>query len=130
MIEPRSWKPDLEVSASWWLVIDAPERRPLAPWQVAILATIGAAPGLGLSVLPCLLLYAYKQSFVATGSPDSVFNAFTLAALDCVLLAAALLVAALVLLFFRTLRVVGVAYLCGLVCGTGFDLLLGLANSL
>jgi hypothetical protein len=86
---------------------------------------IGAAAGALLSVVPFLLFRAYMRSFVTAASPDSGFNVFTLGAAGCVLLAGALAVAALVALAARTLSVLGLAYLGGLLCGGAADLLLG-----
>ena len=87
---------------------------------------IGGAAGALLSVVPFLLFRAYVRSFVTAASPDSGFNVFTLGAVGCVLLTGALAVVALVMLAARTLRVLGLAYLCGLLCGGAADLLLGL----
>lgn len=86
---------------------------------------IGGAAGVLLSVVPFLLFQAYLRSFVNAGSPDSGFNVFTLGALGCMLMAGALAVVALVMLAGRTLRVLGLAYLGGLLCGGAADLLLG-----
>lgn len=86
---------------------------------------IGAAAGALLSVVPFLLFHAYVRSFVSAASPDSGFNVFTLGAVGSVLLAIALVVVALVMLTARSLRVLGLAYLGGLLCGGVADLLLG-----
>jgi hypothetical protein len=86
---------------------------------------IGGAAGVLLSIAPLLLFHVYVQSFVATASPDSGFNVFTLGAVGSVLLAIALVVVALVMLTARSLRVLGLAYLGGLLCGGVADLLLG-----
>jgi hypothetical protein len=94
-----------------------------------ILAVIGATPGVGLSVAPLLLMYAYEQSFVATATPDSAFNVFTLGAGVCLLLAAAFVIAALVALGFKVVRILGLAYLGGLVCGIGIDVVLHVSGS-
>jgi hypothetical protein len=85
---------------------------------------IGGAAGIVLSVAPFLLFLAYERSFVATATPDSGFSVFTLAAAACPLLAGTLVIVALVMLTTRTLRVLGLAYLGGLLCGGAVDLLL------
>jgi hypothetical protein len=86
---------------------------------------IGGAAGALLSVVPFLLFHAYVRSIVTTAGPDSGFNVFTLGVLGSVLLAGALVVVALVMLSARSLRVLGLAYLGGLLCGGAADLLLG-----
>ena len=86
---------------------------------------IGGAAGALLSVVPFLLLHAYVRSFVSAASPDGGFNLFTLGAVGCLLLAGALAVVSLVMLTARSLRVLGLAYLGGLLCGGAADLLLG-----
>lgn len=89
---------------------------------------VGGAAGALLSVVPFLLIHAYVRSFVSAASPDSGFNVFTLGALGSVLLAGALAVAALVMLAAKTPRVLGLAYLCGLLCGGAVDLLLDVST--
>jgi hypothetical protein len=93
-----------------------------------VLVAIGGAAGVVLSVAPFLLFHVYVQSFVATATPDSGFNVFTLGASGCVLLAGVLGVVSLAMLAARTLRVLGLAYLGGLLCGVAVDLLLGLTT--
>jgi hypothetical protein len=90
------------------------------------LVTLGFVPGVGLSVAPLLLFDVWEQSFVATATPDSAFNVFTLGIAAFVLLAAVLVVPALVALFLRGVRVLGLGYLGGLACGVGIDVVLGL----
>lgn len=70
---------------------------------------IGGTAGIVLSVAPFLLLLAYERSFVATATPDSGFNVFTLGAAACLLLAGTLVIVALVMLTTRTLRILGLA---------------------
>lgn len=97
--------------------------------RVVALVTLGGVPGLGLSVAPWLLYEAWEQSFVATATPDSAFNVFTLGIAVCVLLAAVLVIPALATLFFRTVRMLGLAYLGGLVGGVGIDVVVGLMTT-
>ncbi|MEU5787794.1 hypothetical protein ABZ754_08690 [Micromonospora purpureochromogenes] len=78
---------------------------------------IGAVPGVALSLAPLALLHQYVEVFAATATPDSGFNIYTLGALACLALGGFLLVSALVSLFFRQTRALGIGYLSGLVVG-------------
>ena len=130
MMEPKPWTQDFTVPGRASGLTSVTERDPLKAWRAVILGVIGAVPGVGLSVAPFLLMYAYEQSFIATATPDSAFNVFTLGAGVCLLLAAALVIAALVTLFFKVVRVLGLAYLGGLVCGIGINVVFSLTTPL
>ncbi|MER6590890.1 hypothetical protein ABT214_03285 [Micromonospora purpureochromogenes] len=83
----------------------------------AVMSLIGAVPGVVLSFAPLALIHQYVEVFAATAAPDSGFNIYTLGALVCLALGGFLLVGALVSLFFRQTRALGIGYLAGLVIG-------------
>jgi hypothetical protein len=108
-------------------VTEAP--RPTPTYTVAaLLAAVGAAPGIALSVTPFVLMSAYVDAFVATATPDSGFNVSTIPAVLCVYLAALLAVMALAMMVARKTRPLGWGYLGGLACGAAVDLLINLTT--
>ncbi|SCE72768.1 hypothetical protein GA0074696_0483 [Micromonospora purpureochromogenes] len=97
--------------------VPTPPRRTMA---AVVTSLIGAVPGMVLSFAPLALIHQYVEVFAATATPDSGFNIYTLGALACLALGGFLLVSALVSLFFRQTRALGIGYLSGLVAGPVF----------
>jgi hypothetical protein len=122
---PGALDGDLAVSGPQAGLSRATGRRPVTSRRSGVLVAIGGAAGIVLSIAPFLLFLAYERSFVATATPDSGFNVFTVGAAACLLLAGTLVIVAFVMLTTRTVRVLGLAYLGGLLCGGAADLLLG-----
>ncbi|WP_441142425.1 hypothetical protein [Micromonospora sp. L32] len=108
----------------------APVPTPPRPTVAAVVPSlIGAVPGVALSLAPLALIHQYVEVFAATATPDSGFNIYTLGALACLALGGFLLVSALVSLFFRQTRALGIGYLSGLVVGpVSFMFVLGVTR--
>lgn len=111
------WSSFLPTGGNLAVQVPTPPRRTIASM---VMSLIGAVPGVTLSVTPLALLHQYVEVYAATGTPDSGFNIYTLGALACLALGGLLLVSALLLLFFRQTRELGIGYLSGLVAGLVF----------
>jgi uncharacterized membrane protein YhhN len=81
--------------------------------RAVVLGLVGGLIGLGVAGAPVVLFTMYLVSFIATATPDSGFNVFTMGALAFIVLGAVLGVVSLVLLFFRATRPLGIGYLAG-----------------